>query len=157
MPIPTATTGPTGQSVLGTVSSTITVPDSFIIEGDQTAAGLSVMQVELDCRFANDPDLTATLDHYDAHGTSWARLSCFSGVGSRNQIGQFHQHGLRRQRATPIPGGSAPFSAIYNPQESLATVFAPTGGQQGMNVQGTWTLVVQNSSTGTTGTLTAGR
>ena len=70
MPIPAATSGTSGQCVAGTVSSSITVPDSFIIEGDQTAAGLSVMQVELDASFATDSDLTATLTHYDANGTT---------------------------------------------------------------------------------------
>ena len=74
MPIPAATTGTLGQSVSGTVSSSIAVPDSFIIEGDQTAAGLSVMQVELDVSFATDSDLTATLTHYDSNGDNcWVR------------------------------------------------------------------------------------
>ena len=68
MPIPAATTDTIGPVRPGSVSSSIVVPDSFIIEGDQTAAGLSVMQVQLDVSFANDPDLTATLTHYDATG-----------------------------------------------------------------------------------------
>ena len=77
MPIPAATTGTSGQSVLGTVSSSISVPDSFIIEGDQTAAGLSVMQVELDASFANDSDLTATLYPLRPRTEDrWARSRC---------------------------------------------------------------------------------
>ncbi len=154
MPIPAATTGTLGQSVPGTVSSSITVPDSFIIEGDQTAAGLSVMQVELDASFANDSDLTATLTHYDAKGDKLGSVILFSGVGSGKNAANFTNTVFDDNANTPIQDGSAPFSAIYNPQESLATVFAPTtGGQQGMNVQGTWMLTITNTATGTTGTL----
>ena len=154
MPIPPSTsTDTTGNPIPGSVSSSIVVPDSFIIEGDKTAAGQSVMQVQLNLTYANDPDLTATLYHYSPSGTLLGQVILFSDVG-RAQHGQFHNTVFDDNAATPIQHGSAPFSAIYDPQESLATVFAPTvGGQQGMNVQGTWTLVVPNTSTtGTTGT-----
>ena len=54
MPILASTTNAFGQTVAGTATSTIAVPDSFMISGDQTAAGLSVMQVELDVSFPVD-------------------------------------------------------------------------------------------------------
>ena len=136
------------------MSSSIAVPDSFIIEGDQTAAGLSVMQVELDASFPTDSDLTATLTHYDANGNNLGTVTLFSGVGAGRNTANFTNTVFDDNANTPIQDGSAPFSAIYNPQESLATVFAPTtGGQQGMNVQGTWMLTITNNATGTTGTL----
>ena len=157
--IPATTTNSLGQPVPGTVSSSITVPDSFIIEGDQTATGQSVMQVQLKLSFALDPDLTATLSHYAPNPTNPAALgqligqpvTLFSNVGSGTNTANFTNTVFDDNAVTPIQNGSAPFSAIYNPQESLATVFAPiTGGQ---NVQGTWILTITNSSTGTTGTI----
>ena len=154
--IPSGTAGSTsGQSTPGSVSSSIVVPDNFIIAGDKTAAGLSVMQVRLDLAYPDDPNLTATLYHYSATGTLMGEVTLFGGVGSGNHTANFDQTVFDDNAPTPIQEGSAPFSAIYNPQESLATVFAPTGnGQDGMTVQGTWTLVVQNNATGgTTGTL----
>ena len=51
MTIPAATTSSSGQTTPGSVSSSIAVPDSFIIEGDQTAAGKSVMQVQLNLSY----------------------------------------------------------------------------------------------------------
>ena len=45
----------------GTVSSTITVPDNFIVQGDTTSSGVSGLQVQLNITYPNDPDLTATL------------------------------------------------------------------------------------------------
>ena len=146
-----ATTTTTGQTLVGTVSSTISVPDSFIISGDQTAAGLSVMQLQLNITFPSDPDLTATLSHYDPSGDLLGTVTLFSGVGNGPNAANFTNTVFDDNATTPIQQGTAPFSAIYNPQESLATVFAPTTG---MNVQGTWTLTITNSGTGAaTGTL----
>src|SRR5262249_12238071 len=52
---------------------------------------------------------------------------------------------------TPIQNGPAPFNSTFNPQESLATAFAPM--PNGMSVQGTWVLTItNNSTTGGTGT-----
>ena len=154
-PIPSSTqTTTTGQPIPGSVFSSIVVPDSFIIEGDTTAAGASVMQVQLDLAFPDDPDLTATLYHYSPTGTLLGQVILFSNVGQGTNTANFGNTVFDDNAATPIQNGSAPFFATYDPQQSLATIFAPTtGGQQGMNVQGTWTLVLQNSSTtGTTGT-----
>jgi subtilisin-like proprotein convertase family protein len=153
--IPTGSAGATSGSAAtpGSVSSSIVVNDNFDIAGDKTAAGLSVMQVRVDLDYADDPNLTATLYHYSTTGTLLGQAVLFDGVGATNSA-NFDQTVFDDNAATPIEQGSAPFSANYNPQESLATVFAPTAnGQQGMTVQGTWTLVIQNSSTaGTTGT-----
>ena len=61
--LPKAIPAPTGTTP-GQVTSTIAVPDSFIIEGDKTAAGASVMQVQISLTYPTDADLTATLTHY---------------------------------------------------------------------------------------------
>ena len=136
-----------------TVSSSITVPDSFVIQGDKTAAGASVMQVQLSLLYPNDPDLTATLYHYDPTGqVLMGQVTLFSGVGQGTNNANFTNTVFDDNSATPIQNGSAPFFATFDPQQSLATVFAPAGG---MNVQGIWTLVIQNASTtGGSGTLT---
>ena len=149
----------TPSSSVNTVSSNIVVPDNFMISGDQTAAGLSVMQVQLDLSYANDPDLTATLFHYAPNPTDPGTLGplvgtpviLFSNVGSGITTANFSNTVFDDNASTPIQQGSAPFFATYNPQQSLATVFAPTPA--GLSVQGTWVLVIQNSSTArTTGT-----
>jgi subtilisin-like proprotein convertase family protein len=149
--VPSTSTDTTGQPIPGTVSSSIVVPDRFVIAGDTTAAGQSVMQVQLDLAYLNDPDLTATLYHYSPTGTLLGQVVLFSDAGQGTTTANFSNTVFDDNAATPVQLGSAPFHAIYNPQQSLATVFAPAAG---MNVQGTWTLVISNSSTtGTTGAL----
>ena len=152
--IPAGTTGSSGQSIPGSVSSSIVVPDSFIIEGDQTAAGQSVMQVQLNLSYRQRPQPDRDALPLQPHRHAPGRGDAVQRRGPGTNTANFTNTVFDDNAATPIQEGSAPFFAIYDPQESLATVFAPTtGGQQGMNVQGTWTLVVQNSSTtGTTGT-----
>jgi subtilisin-like proprotein convertase family protein len=150
--IPASSTSPTGQATPGSASSSIVVPDSFVIEGDKTAAGQSVMQLQLNISFANDQDLTAYLYHYDSKGdllnVTGEPLTLFSGVGSGGA--NFDNTVFDDNAATPIQEGSAPFFATYDPQESLAATFAPPTGQ---DVQGTWTLVVENNGTAITGAI----
>ena len=83
------------------------------------------MQVQLNVTFPTDPDLTATLYHYDANGDLLGTVTLFSGVGTGTNTANFTNTVFDDNATTPIQEGSAPFSAIYNPQESLATVFAP--------------------------------
>ena len=132
--------GPQIVNISG-MSSSITVPDSFVISGDQTATGLSVIQVQLNISFADDPDLTATLTHYDADGDLLGTMTLFSAVGAGSTAANFTNTIFDDNSATPIQNASAPFSGTYDPQESLATYFAPAGGQ---NVQGTWVLTITN-------------
>ena len=149
--LPKAIPVPTTNS--GTVSSSITVPDSYVIQGDKTADGASVMQVQLSLTYPNDPDLTATLYHYDSSGDLLGQVILFSGVGQGTNTANFNNTVFDDNSSAPIQNGGAPFFATFDPQQSLATVFAPAGG---MNVQGIWTLVIQNASTtGGAGTLTA--
>ena len=90
------------------VSSTIDVPDSFIIEGDKTAAGASVMQVQLSLTYPNDPDLTATLTHYGPGGTNLGTVTLFSGVGAGTSTANFDNTVFDDNAATPIQSASAP-------------------------------------------------
>jgi len=127
------------------------VPDNFIIAGDQTAAGASVMQVQINLTYPTDPDLTATLTHYGPGGGELGQVTLFSNVGAGVTTANFANTVFDDNSATPIQEGSAPFFATFSPQLSLATAFAPTPG--GMSVQGTWVLsITNNSMTGGRGT-----
>ena len=131
----------------GTVISSINVPTSFIVQGDTTSSGISGLRVQLSITYPNDPDLTATL-YYDYGGPSQIGVTLFSNVGNGPNTANFTNTILDDNATTPIQLGSAPFFATFNPQLSLAA-FA------GINAKGTWTLVLQNSATGSgaTGTL----
>ena len=128
MPIPPSTATDTTRASPSRARSprASPCPTASSSRGTQTAAGQSVMQVQLNLTFANDPDLTATLYHYDPSGDLLGQVVLFSGVGQGTNTANFTNTVFDDNAATPIQHGSAPFSAIYDPQESLATVFAPT-------------------------------
>ena len=148
-----APTGTTPSLTPGQVTSSIAVPDNFIIAGDRTAAGASVMQVQLSLTYPTDADLTVTLTHLGQGNVNLGTVTLFSGVGLGTTTANFDNTVFDDNAATPIQYGTAPFFATFNPQQSLATIFAPT--PNGMSVQGTWVLTIQNNSTtGGTGTLT---
>ncbi len=135
----------------GSVTSTITVPDDFLISGDRTAAGASVMQVQLNVTFPYDSALTATLTHYDPGGAEVGQVTLFSDVGGAGSTtANFKNTIFDDNAATPIQNGGAPFFSTFNPQGSFATAFAPPGGA---SVQGTWVLTITNSLTTSTGTI----
>ena len=83
------------------------------------------MQVQLNLTFANDPDLTATLYHYDATGTLIGQVDpLFSSVGSGTNTANFTNTVFDDNAATPIQDGSAPFFATFNPQHPWLSAFA---------------------------------
>ena len=127
----------------GEVTSTIVVPDNFIVQGDTTTSGISGLRVQVNLTYPNDPDLTATL-YYDMGGPSQVAVPLFSGVGSGINTANFTNTIFDDNAGTPIQSGSAPFFATFNPQMPLA-------GFAGLNAKGTWTLVIQNSKTGSWG------
>ena len=132
----------------GVVSSTISVPDSFPIQGDTTSSGIAGLRVQINLTYPNDPDLSATL-YYDMGQPSQVSVPLFSGVGSGAQTANFNNTIFDDNATTPIQNGSAPFFATFDPQLPLS-VFA----SDNLNAKGTWTLVITNSATGsgTTGT-----
>jgi subtilisin-like proprotein convertase family protein len=146
IPAPAAA-APGNPGTTGTVSSTITVPDSFPVQGDNTSAGVSGLRVQLDITYPNDPDLSATL-YYDYGGPSQLGVPLFSNVGSGKGGANFSHTIFDDRAGTPIQSGGAPFFATFNPQLPLSAFV-------GLNAKGTWTLVITNSSTGSgkTGTL----
>ena len=137
--LPKTIPAPTGTTP-GQVSSTITVPDNFVVQGDTTSSGISGLRVQINLTYPDDPDLSATL-YYDYGTASQVAVPLFSGVGSGTQTANFTNTVFDDNATTPIQNGSAPFFATFNPQMPLAA-FA------GLNAAGTWTLIVQNSATG---------
>ncbi len=131
----------------GQVASTIVVPDNFVVQGDTTSAGISGLRVQVNLTYPDDPDLTATL-YYDMGGPNQVAVPLFSGVGSGPNTANFTNTIFDDNAVTPIQSGSAPFFATFNPQMPLA-------GFAGLNAKGTWTLVIENATTGSgaTGTL----
>ena len=133
IPVPTSSTQP------GQVSSTIVVPDDFLVQGDTTTSGVSGLRVQINLSYPNDPDLTATL-YYDMGTPSEVSIPLFSSVGHGTNTANFTNTVFDDNAGTPIQSGGAPFFATFNPQKSLSA-FA------GLSAKGTWTLVIQNAST----------
>ena len=147
--VPQTIPAPSG-STPGTVSSSIVVPDSFVVQGDTTSSGISGLRVQLNLTYPYDPDLTATL-YYDMGQAGQVEVPLFSGVGKGIRTANFTNTVFDDNASTPIQNGSAPFFATFNPQMPLSA-FA------GLNAAGTWTLVIQNATaasggTGATGSL----
>jgi large repetitive protein len=129
----------------GSVSSSITVPDNFIIQGDTTTSGLSGLRVQVDLTYPDDPALTGTLYHYDADGNLLGSVPLFVNAGNGPVTANFTDTIFDDNGTTPISEGDAPFSATFSPQESIASAFA------GQSAQGTWTLVIQVAQSATSG------
>ena len=137
--LPKAIPAPT-ISGAGQVTSTIVVPDNFIVQGDKTTSGVSGLRVQINLTYPDDPDLTATL-YYNMGELSQVAVPLFSGVGTGVRTANFTNTVFDDNASTPIQNGSAPFFATFNPQMPLSA-FA------GLDAAGTWTLVIQNSTTG---------
>ncbi len=137
---------PIGQTT-GQVTSTIIVPDNFVVQGDTTSSGISGLRVTLSLTFPNDTALVLTLDHYDLNGDLLASIPLATDVGGTSTAANFSSTTFDDRASTPIEEGGAPFFGTFTPQEPLSD-FA------GLNAQGTWVLTVQNTSAaGKTGTL----
>jgi subtilisin family serine protease len=115
---------------LGTVTSTLDVPDSLRVTD---------LAVQLDISHTWDSDLSATLIAPD--GT---HVQLFSGVGSSGA--NFTGTILDDAASTSIASGYAPFSGSFQPQGKLSDA-------DGVNAQGTWTLEVTDGAKGDVGTI----
>ena len=129
--------GAAAATTPGQVTSTINVPDNFLVQGDTTIARTSAACGSSSTSpIPNDPDLTATL-YYDYGGTAEpGRGSAVQRRGRGHQHGQFHQHGLRRQRGHADPERQRAVLRHLQPADCRCPTFA------GLNAQGTWTLVI---------------
>lgn len=115
---------------LTTITSTITVPDSFSV--------LDV-NVELDITHTYDSDLIATLQ--SPTGTT---VELFNRIGSSGN--NFTGTILDDEASTPITSGSAPFAGEYQPSGTLSNFDTE-------NSQGTWTLAISDNASADQGTL----
>ncbi len=123
------------------VTSTILVPNNFLVQGDTTSSGISGLRVTVNLTYPYDPDLTLTLEHYDLNGDLLGSIPLATNVGAGgNRKANFTNTTFDDNATTPIQNAGAPFFGTYNPQMPLSD-FA------GMSAQGTWVLVVDNSST----------
>ena len=129
------------------VTSTIIVPDNFTVQGDTTSSGVSGLRVTVNLTYPNDPDLTLTSRTFRLEREPDGNRTPGHRRGQRKQSdGEFHQHGLRRQRDDPDPERR---SAVQSRRSILRCRCRPL---QGMSAQGSWVLVVQNSG-GSSGTI----
>lgn len=97
------------------------------------------IDVWLTITHTRDADLQVAL--VSPAGTS---VTLFSGLGGAGQ--GFLGTVLDNQAANSIISGTAPFTGIFCPQNSLASLF-------GQNISGTWQLVVTDLAAGQTGSL----
>ena len=115
---------------LGTIYSSLTVPDSFTIKD---------ANLILDITHNFDGDLIAYLVAPD--GTE---VELFSNIGGNSS--NFQSTILDDEAATSITKGSAPFIGPYQPQGNLTDL-------DGLNTQGTWQLEITDNSEMDTGVL----
>ncbi len=145
--------GGTGIPIGTTIQTINTSADTIMLSANATASGvetltatgLSGLRVQINLSYPADPDLSATLEHTDPSGNVLASIPLFMNVGSGSNEANFTNTVFDDNGTTPIQNGAAPFFATFTPQQSLATAFA------GVSAQGTWTLVITNSATGTGG------
>ena len=103
------------------MTSTIIVPDNFIVQGDTTTSGVSGLRVQINLTYPDDPDLSATL-YYDMGQPGQVAVPLFTGVGTGINTANFTNTVFDDNAGTPIQNGSAPFFATFNPQMPLADV-----------------------------------
>jgi subtilisin family serine protease/subtilisin-like proprotein convertase family protein len=95
--------------------------------------------VNVNITFPKDGNLVLILEAPDGTEVKLANLNGGSGQNFQNTT-------FDDNAATSISAGSAPFNGTYQPASSLA-------GLTGKNASGIWTLLVENTATGSTGTL----
>ena len=101
--LPKAIPAPT-ISGAGQVSSSIVVPDNFIVQGDTTTSGVSGLRVQLNLTYPNDPDLSATL-YYNMGESDQVAVPLFNGVGSGTRTANFTNTVFDDNAGTPIANG----------------------------------------------------
>ena len=115
---------------LGTISSSLTVPDSLVIKD---------VNVVLDITHPYDGDLDVYLVAPD--GT---QVELLTNVGSSGN--NFESTILDDEATRPIVEGTAPFTGPYQPEGNLADF-------GGLNAQGTWQLKITDDASSDSGVL----
>jgi subtilisin-like proprotein convertase family protein len=112
-----------------TTDISITVPDSFVIQGTT---------VRLDITYPNDPDLDAALLLISPSGQVLKQVRLFSGVGNTGTRANFSNTVFDDFATTPIANGGPPFFGRFNPQEPLNRF------NNSKTTDGTWVLRITN-------------
>ena len=99
------------------VTSTINVPDSFVVQGDSTSSGISGLRVQISLTYPVDPDLSATL-YYDYGGPGQMMVPLFNNVGSGTNTANFTNTIFDDQSTTPIENGAAPLLCDVRPADA---------------------------------------
>jgi subtilisin-like proprotein convertase family protein len=115
---------------LGTATSSIAISDAGTIDN---------LTVELNINHPRDSDLVVTLIGPD--GTQVPLFSNVGGMGAK-----FTKTVLDDSATVAISAGTAPFTGTFSPSGYLSTFI-------GKSLAGTWTLQVQDTVSGKTGTL----
>ena len=103
------------------MTSTILVPNNFLVQGDTTSSGISGLRVTVNLTYPNDPDLTLTLEHYDLNGDLVGSIPLATSVGAGgNKKANFTNTTFDDNATTPIQNAGAPFFGTYNPQMPLS-------------------------------------
>ena len=115
-----------------TVTSSLTIPTSFLVQG---------LTVALDITYPNDPDLEVFLT--SPNGTKIELIKNAGAANGANFTGTI----LADTASTSVQTASAPFIGQFQPYQPLSTF-------NGKNASGTWTLSIKDdASTGLAGTL----
>jgi len=127
--------------VAGRISSRISVPDDFLIQGT-TASGRSGLRLRLNLGTNNVGPLTATLV-YHPDSSDPRSVAVFSGLIQGPTGGGFIDTLFDDLARTPISQGAPPFFAgPYAPQSP----FLNSAGFLGLSSGGTWELVIEGGN-----------
>ncbi len=126
------------QSTSKAIADLATTTSSLSVSNVQ--GFITDLNVRLNISHTFDSDLSITLIT-----PSGLRISLLSGVGSSGD--NFTNTILDDEATAAISAGSAPFTGSYRPTDLLSAV-------DGLSANGTWTLEVQDTASGDTGTLT---
>ncbi|MBN2308933.1 MAG: IPT/TIG domain-containing protein [Candidatus Hydrogenedentes bacterium] len=136
---PTSYVSTDGEAVIpdnGATYSRIDVPDSFTVTDVNVRVHIShTWDSDLDVYLAYTPVGSAV---------PTVTVELFSDVGAAGN--DFYGTTLDDEGSAAITAGSAPFTGCFTPENALSAF-------DGVDAEGTWTLVVEDDSSGDTGTL----
>ena len=115
-----------------------TVTSSLILEGSGSLTAASITSVTINATHTYDADLDITLIAPDG---SSINLSSDNGGGGDNYTNTV----FSSSSLNSITGGTAPFTGVYSPEESFASLSG--------NAEGGWTLSIYDDAGGDTGSL----
>ncbi|WP_337176243.1 Ig-like domain-containing protein [Paludisphaera sp.] len=129
----------------GALTSTVQVPDNFIVQGTTTTAGVSGLRLLLSLSSPDVSKLRATLTH---NGVS---VVLFASLVQGTNSGGFTNVIFDDRAATPISQASPPYTgASFNPLLPLLS-----GGFEGATSGGDWELTIEGTEPGASALLSS--